>query len=37
MVMEGGRRYLDAAHDVSVTRVLQIAAGRITFAQPKGG
>ena len=34
---EGGRRYLNAFHDVVVTRVLQTAAGRIIFAQPKGG
>ena len=36
VVVEGGRRYLNAFHDVSVTRVLQTAAGRIIFAQPKG-
>ena len=37
IVVEGGRRYLNAFHDVIVTRVLQTAAGRIIFAQPKGG
>jgi uncharacterized protein YacL len=36
VVVEGGRRYLNAFHDVSVTRVLQTAAGRIIFAQPRG-
>ena len=36
VVVEGGRRYLNAFHDVYVTRVLQTAAGRIIFAQPKG-
>ena len=36
VVIEGGRRYLNAFHDVAVTRVLQTAAGRIIFAQPKG-
>ena len=35
VVVEGGRRYLNAFHDVVVTRVLQTAAGRIIFAQPK--
>ena len=37
VVVEGGRRFLNAFHDVVVTRVLQTAAGRIIFAQPKGG
>ena len=37
VVVEGGRRYLNAFHDVVVTRVLQTAAGRIIFSQPKGG
>ncbi len=37
VVVEGGRRYLNAYHDVMVTRVLQTAAGRIIFAQPKVG
>ncbi|HIL31473.1 MAG TPA: PIN domain-containing protein [Dehalococcoidia bacterium] len=36
VVVEGGRRYLNAFHDVYVTRVLQTTAGRIIFAQPKG-
>ena len=36
VVIEGGRRYLNAFHDVVVTRVLQTAAGCIIFAQPKG-
>lgn len=36
VVVEGGRRYMNAFHDVVVTRVLQTAAGRIIFAQPKG-
>ena len=35
VVVEGGRRYLNAFHDVVVTRVLQTAAGRIIFAQTK--
>jgi uncharacterized protein YacL len=35
VVVEGGRRYINASHDVVVTRVLQTAAGRIIFAQPK--
>ena len=35
VVVEGGRRYINAFHDVMVTRVLQTAAGRIIFAQPK--
>ena len=33
VVVEGGRRYINASHDVVVTRVLQTAAGRIIFAQ----
>jgi len=37
VVVEGGRRFLNAFHDVVVTRVLQTAAGRIIFAQPKSG
>ena len=36
VVVEGGRRYLNAFHEVVVTRVLQTAAGRIIFAQPRG-
>lgn len=35
VVVEGGRRYLNAFHEVVVTRVLQTSAGRIIFAQPK--
>ncbi len=37
VVIEGGRRYINTFHDVTVTRVLQTAAGRIIFAQPKAG
>ena len=37
IVVEGGRRYLNSLQDVIVTRVLQTAAGRIIFAQPKAG
>jgi uncharacterized protein YacL len=36
VVVEGGRRYINAFHDVTVTRVLQTAAGRIIFAQSRG-
>ena len=36
VVVEGGRRFLNAFRDVVVTRVLQTTAGRIIFAQPKG-
>ncbi len=36
VVVEGGKRYINAFHDVTVTRVLQTAAGRIIFAQSKG-
>jgi uncharacterized protein YacL len=35
VVVEGGRRYINTFHDVTVTRVLQTAAGRIIFAQPR--
>ncbi len=35
VVVENGRRYINASHDVVVTRVLQTAAGRIIFAQPR--
>ena len=35
VVVEGGRRYISTSHDVTVTRVLQTAAGRIIFAQPR--
>lgn len=37
VVVEGGWRYLNNLHEVIVTRVLQTTAGRIIFAQPKGG
>ena len=37
IVVEGGRRFLNSAQDVTVIRVLQTAAGRIIFAQPKAG
>lgn len=35
VVVENGRRYLDTEIDVAVTRVLQTAAGRLIFAQPR--
>ena len=35
IVVEGGRRFINSARDVQVTRVLQTNAGRIIFAQPK--
>ena len=35
VVVEGGRRYLDSDISVTVTRVLQTAAGRMIFAQPR--
>ena len=35
VVVEGGRRYLNTDANVSVMRVLQTAAGRMIFAQPK--
>ena len=35
VVIEGGRRYLDTNVNITVTRVLQTAAGRMIFAQPK--
>ncbi len=37
VVVEGGRRYINARLDVTVTRVLQTAAGRIIFATPRAG
>ena len=37
VVVDGGRRYLNSFQDVIVTRILQTAAGRIIFAQPKTG
>ena len=36
VVVDGGKRYINSNLDVAVTRVLQTAAGRIIFAQPKG-
>ena len=33
IVVEGGRRFINSVQDVTVTRVLQTAAGRIIFAQ----
>jgi uncharacterized protein YacL len=35
VVVEGGRRFLNESLDVTVTRVLQTAAGRMIFAQPR--
>ena len=35
VVVEGGRRFLHTLQDVTVTRVLQTAAGRIIFSQTK--
>jgi len=35
VVIEGGRRYLNNRVDVTVTRVLQTAVGRMIFAQMK--
>lgn len=35
VVIEGGRRYLNSRVDVTVTRVLQTAVGRMIFAQMK--
>ncbi|MBI2873033.1 MAG: PIN domain nuclease [Chloroflexi bacterium] len=35
VVVEGGRRHINQNIDVLVTRVLQTAAGRIIFSQPK--
>jgi uncharacterized protein YacL len=37
VVVENGRRYINSSHEVQVTRVLQTAAGRIIFAQPRAG
>ena len=37
IVVESGKNYLNQDMDVSVTRVLQTAAGCIIFAQPKWG
>ncbi len=36
VVVEGGRRFMNSIQEVTVTRVLQTAAGRIIFAQPRG-
>jgi uncharacterized protein YacL len=35
VVVEGGRRYLGNEVSIVVTRVLQTAAGRMIFAQPR--
>jgi uncharacterized protein YacL len=35
VVVEGGRRFINTIQQVTVTRVLQTAAGRIIFAQPR--
>lgn len=35
VVIDGGRKYINAYLEVSITRVLQTAAGRIIFAQPE--
>ena len=35
IVVQGGSRYIDRDLDVLVTRVLQTAAGRMVFAQPR--
>jgi uncharacterized protein YacL len=35
IVVENGRRYMNQYVDVNITRVLQTAAGRIIFCQPK--
>ena len=37
IVVEGGRRFISSSQEVQVTRVLQTAAGRIIFAQPRAG
>ena len=34
VVIEGGKKFINSHLDVSITRVLQTAAGRIIFAQP---
>jgi uncharacterized protein YacL len=36
VVVDAGRRYLNAEIDIVVTRVLQTAAARMVFAHPKG-
>lgn len=35
VIVEGGRHYLNTELSIAVTRVLQTAAGRMIFAQPK--
>ena len=35
VVIESGKRFINSHLDVAVTRILQTAAGRIIFAQPK--
>ena len=35
VVVENGRRFINSSQDVQVSRVLQTAAGRIIFAQPR--
>ena len=35
VVVEGGKRFINSVQGVTVTRVLQTAAGRIIFAQPR--
>ena len=37
VVVEDGKRHINSYLDVNITRVLQTAAGRIIFAQPKDG
>jgi uncharacterized protein YacL len=37
VVVEDGRRYINQALDVVVTKVLQTAAGRMIFAKPESG
>ncbi len=37
VVVEGGKRYVNNQVDVTVTRVLQTAVGRMIFAQMKNG
>lgn len=36
IVVEGGRKYIGEEIDVTVTSVLQTAAGRMIFAKQKG-
>ena len=36
VVVEGGRRFINSIQEVTVTRALQTAAGRIIFAQTRG-